>query len=85
MKDGYKYKQKLKRWASRMTTDEIMYKAFLVEYKVIGQVMSEICREERFIRAILATSDDRWRRAKLLNQGKIDKLRQKSEELNENF
>ena len=68
-----------------MTTDEIMYKAFLVEYKVVGQVMPEICKEERFIRAILATSDDRWRRAKRLNQGKIDKFRQKSEELKGNF
>ncbi len=58
-----------------MTTDEIMYKAFLVEYKVIGQVMPEICREERFIRAIVATSDDRWKRAKLLNQGKIDQFK----------
>lgn len=54
-----------------MTIDEIMYKAFLVEYKVIGQVMPEICKEERFIRAILASSDDRWKRVKRLNSRKI--------------
>jgi len=59
-----------------MTTDEIMYKAFLVEYKVIGQCCPEICKEERFIKAIIATSDDRWKRAKRLNWRKIGKLRQ---------
>jgi hypothetical protein len=75
----------LGRWADRMTVDEIMYKAFLIEYKVIGQVMPEICKEERFIRAIVATSDDRWRRAKLLHPGKIARLIQKTEKLEENF
>lgn len=58
-----------------MTTDEIMYKAFLLEYKVIGQVMPGICREERFIRAIVATSDDRWKRAERLHRGKIKQLK----------
>lgn len=73
------------RRTDRMTVDEIMYKAFLIEYKVVGQVMPEICKEEMFIRAIVATSDDRWRRAKLLHPGKIDQLIQKSEKLKENF
>lgn len=32
---------------------------------------------ERFIRAIVATSNDRWERAKALNKGKIVQLRRK--------
>ena len=54
--------------------DDIMYRAFLVEYKVIGQCYPDMSREERFIKAILATSDDKWERAKRLNRGKIDQL-----------
>lgn len=98
-----------------MTTDEIMYKAFLIVWKVLRQnqpkyymVVEKILRLykngelteeqlekispewinmaietqkernlERFIRAIMATSDDRWKKAKLLNQGKIDQLKRK--------
>ena len=54
-----------------MTHDRMMYNAFLVEYKVIGQCWPKICREERFIRAIIATSDDKWQRAERLNQREI--------------
>jgi hypothetical protein len=59
-----------------MTDSEIQYKAFLVIWKVLGQTRSGISYEERFIRAILATSDDRFERAKRLNLKKIGKLRQ---------
>ena len=57
-----------------MTKDEIQYKAFLVEYEVIGQCRPGISKEERFVLAILATSDDKWERAKRLHKGKIDQL-----------
>jgi len=58
-----------------MTDDEIMYKAFMVVWKVLGQVRPGITYEERFIRALLATSQDKFDRAKRLNPRKIDKLR----------
>ena len=57
-----------------MTKDEIQYKAFLVIWKVLGQCRPGITPVERFITALLATSDDKWERAKRLNQGKIDQL-----------
>lgn len=98
---------------NKMTTDEIMYKAFFVVWKVLKQSQpkrdlmrekyikqyrnNEITKDEfetiypeginvaleiqkkrnmgMFIAAIIATSDDRWKRAKQLNQSKIDKLR----------
>jgi hypothetical protein len=67
-----------------MTDDEIMYRAFLTVYKVLGQTRSEISREERFIRAILATSQDKFDRAKRINPSKIAILRKKRHENIEN-
>lgn len=59
-----------------MTIDDIKYRGFLAIYKVIGQCRPGICREERFIRAILATSDDEFERVKERHKRKIDKLLQ---------
>lgn len=58
-----------------MTTDDIMYRAFLVVWKVLKQCRPNISNEERFIRAIVATSNDKWKRAKLLHERKIAKLK----------
>jgi len=57
-----------------MTNDEIQYKAFLTVWKVLKQIRPGITNEERFIQAILATSDDRFERAKRLHPGKIEQL-----------
>lgn len=57
-----------------MTKDEIQYRAFLIVWKVLGQCRPGITPEERLITAIMATSDDKWERAKRLNQGKIEQL-----------
>ena len=57
-----------------MTVDELMYKAFLTEYKVIGQCFPKMSKRERFARAVIATSDDRWLRALRINKGKIEQL-----------
>ena len=57
-----------------MTKDEIQYKAFLIVWKVLGQVRPGITPYERFITALVTTSDDKWERAKRLHKGKIDQL-----------
>jgi len=57
-----------------MNDDEIMYKGFLAVYKALGQTRPGITKEERFILAILATSQDRLDRAKRVNKRKIDEL-----------
>lgn len=62
-----------------MTDDEIKYKAFLTVWKVLGQTRPGIMPEERFIEAILATSDDRFERAKRLHLEKIAELRRKKQ------
>ena len=54
-----------------MTDEYIRYRAFLVMYKVLGQVRPNISSEERFLTAITLTSDDKWERAKRLNRCKI--------------
>jgi hypothetical protein len=58
----------------KMNDEEIKYKAFLTVWKVLGQTRPGITPVERFIAAIIATSDDKLERAKRLNQGKIDQL-----------
>jgi hypothetical protein len=58
-----------------MTDEDIRYKAFLVIYKVLGQVRPNISFEERFLTAITLTSDDRWGRAKRLNWRKIQQFK----------
>ncbi len=96
-----------------MTTDDIMYKAFLTVWKVLRQNQSEYyyavekcikqyideeITEEEIVKnypegindlikkqkkvnlemlftALLATSDDKWNKIKLLNQGKIDRFK----------
>ena len=54
-----------------MTDEYIKYRAFLVMYKVLGQVRPNISFEERFLTAVLLTSDDKWERAKRVNSRKI--------------
>ena len=56
---------------------EIMYKAFLLVHKVLGETHPDMSNEERFIRAIVATSEDKWQKAMRINQGKIDQYRGK--------
>ena len=58
-----------------MTDTEIQYKAFLTVWKVLKQIRPGITNEERFIRAIMATSDDKFERAKRIHPGKIEQLR----------
>jgi len=60
-----------------MTKDEIQYKAFLTVWKVLGQTRPGISYEERFITAILATSDNQFERAKRINSANFRKLRMK--------
>lgn len=57
-----------------MTKDEIQYKAFLIVWKVLGQVRPGITNEERLITAIMATSDDKFERAKRLHPSKVAQL-----------
>lgn len=56
---------------------EIMYKAFSLVYKVLGETHPDISNEEQFVQAVIATSDDKWQRAMRINQGKIDQYRGK--------
>ena len=67
-----------------MTDDKIRYKAFLTVWKVLGQTRPGITNLERFLLAIVATSDDKFERAKRLHPGIIAKLRRKRDILKEN-
>jgi len=67
-----------------MTDDEIKYKAFLAVWKVLGQARPGITNLERFILAIIATSDDKFERGKRLHPSIIAKLRQKKDEIAKN-
>ena len=60
-----------------MKAYEIMYKAFLLVYRILGETHPDMSNEERFIRAIVATSDDKWQKAMRINRGKIDQYRGK--------
>jgi len=66
-----------------MTDDKIKYKAFLTIWKVLGQTRPGITYEERFLLAIIATSDDKFERGKRLHPSIIAKLRQKKSGLGE--
>lgn len=61
-----------------MTIDDIMYRGFLVVWKVLKQSRPNISNEERFIRAILATNNDKFKRAEVLHKKKIEQLRRKT-------
>ena len=56
---------------------EIMYKAFSLVYRILGETHPDMSKEEQFIRAIVATSDDKWQKALRINRGKIDQYRGK--------
>jgi len=58
-----------------MSDEDIMYHGFLTVWKVLGQCRPNISNEERFIAAIIATSGDKWERAKVVNKEKIARLR----------
>jgi len=64
-----------------MNDDEIKYKGFLTVWKALGQTRPEITYEERFITAIVATSDDKFERAKRINSTSFGKLRGKGGKL----
>lgn len=68
-----------------MTDNDIQYKAFLAVWKVLGQTRPGITYEERFITALLATSNDKLERAKRINSANFRELIQKSEKLKENY
>jgi len=61
-----------------MTIDDIMYRGFLVVWKVLKQSRPNISNEERFIRAIIATSNDKFKKAEVLHKKKIEQLRRKT-------
>ena len=67
-----------------MTDDKIRYKAFLTVWKVLGQTRPGITNLERFLLAIVATSDDKFERGKRLHPGIMMKLRRKKDEIAKN-
>jgi len=67
-----------------MTDEQIRYRSFLTVWKVLRQTRPGITNLERFILAIIATSDDKFERGKRLHPSIITKLRQKKDEIAKN-
>ena len=54
--------------------DRLQYRGFLAMHKAMKQSWPNMCNEELLIRAIAATSDDKWPRARRLNTKEIAEL-----------